>query len=334
MAQRPTLDDLAAASQVSLSTLDRIVNRRGSVKRATIEQVLKAAERIGYHGLPSIRQRLLEDAPPRSFGFLLNHADRGLYAQLADRLAERARGSQVVRGRAVVRHLATLDPAEMAAALRELGGECDAIGGVLTDHPLVHDAVEELAAKGVPVWALFSDLSKARAGFIGADPTRMGRSAGWFIRNLCADGGKVALLTGSHSYHAHCRYESGLRGFLEESGSRFRVLPAAETLERDERAREVMAELISAHPDMVALVVAGGGMEGAVAALSPEQRRRLTVVGTELSIAMDRCLAAGEVDAVLSHPVDQVVEELVSRMEGQHFGDAVVPIEIRIRESF
>lgn len=342
MPRRSTLEDIAAAAGVSLSTLDRIVNRRGAVKRATIEHVLVAAERLGYHGVPVIRQRLMEGAPAKTFGFLLNQRDRSLYAQLADGLSQRVRLSQRVQGRAVVHHLQDLDPTGMAQALEALGEECDALGAVLLDHPLVREAVGRLAARGVPVWAMFSDLSTPdRAGFVGSDALKMGRSAGWFIHQLCPPQGRVMMLIGAPGYRAHQGYDRGLRQALAERDSRLDVLDTRHTFESDAEARRIVEREVPRHDDLVALVIAGGGVEGAVAALTPEQRARLIIVGTELSDAVNRCLKDGILDVVLSHPVERVVEDLVGAMEdtvlpsgfqGPAFRE--VPIEIRIRESF
>ncbi|MDB6452733.1 LacI family DNA-binding transcriptional regulator [Falsirhodobacter sp. 20TX0035] len=342
MPGRPTLEDLAAAAGVSLSTLDRIVNRRGTVKRTTIEHVLTAAERIGYHGAPVIRQRLMQGMPVQTFGFLLNPHDRALYAELAERLAQRTRDSQRVQGRAVVHYLQDLDPVAMAAALEALGDGCDAIGAVLLDHPLVHAAVERLAAKGIPVWTLFSDLSTpARAGFVGSDALKMGRSAGWFVHQLSPAEGQVLVLTGSPGYLAHGGYDRGLRAALEEASSRLDILPAQASFERDDKAQAIVRTSLAKHDNIVALVVAGGGVEGAVDALTPDQRQRITIIATELSDAINRCLKEGVLDVVLSHPVDRVVEELVSAMEeaalhglGERSAPSVIPIEIRICESF
>lgn len=342
MSGRPTLEDLARAAQVSLSTIDRIVNRRGTVKRTTMEHVLAAAERIGYHGVPLIRKRLMEKMPIRTFGFILNQYNRKLYAQLAEQLSQRVRSSSRVQGRAVIHHLHDLDPEAMAAALDMLGKECDVIGAVLLDHPSVHEAVERLAAKGVPVWSIFSDLSTPmRAGFVGSDAVKMGRSAGWFVHQLCPNEGRVAVLVGSLEYLAHQGYDRGLREALDAAGSSLLVLPARATVESDEEARAMVASVTAEHDDIVALVIAGGGVEGAVSALTTEQRQQITIVATELSDAVNRCLKAGVLDVVLSHPVDRVVEKLVGTMEeamlhgpGGKAGTSIIPIEIRISESF
>ena len=52
MARRATIADLAQKAGVSVSTIDRILNGRDPVRKATAEKVLAAAEEIGFYALP------------------------------------------------------------------------------------------------------------------------------------------------------------------------------------------------------------------------------------------------------------------------------------------
>ena len=55
---RPTIADLAKMAGVSISTVDRVLNARKPVRRATAERVLQAAEQIGFYATGVIKQRL------------------------------------------------------------------------------------------------------------------------------------------------------------------------------------------------------------------------------------------------------------------------------------
>jgi LacI family transcriptional regulator len=46
--RRVTVHDLARTAGVSLATVDRVRNRRGGVRAATIEKVEQAVDRLGY----------------------------------------------------------------------------------------------------------------------------------------------------------------------------------------------------------------------------------------------------------------------------------------------
>ena len=54
MIRRPTIPDLAEAAGVSVSTVNRVINRAESVRKPTRDRVLAAAQDIGFYGVGSI----------------------------------------------------------------------------------------------------------------------------------------------------------------------------------------------------------------------------------------------------------------------------------------
>jgi LacI family transcriptional regulator len=132
LSRHKTIEDLAQKSQVSVSTIDRILSGRGAVKPSTMEHVLTVAEQIGFYGTETIRNRLLGEVPERRFGFLLNSSNRHLYRLLATELVALVKKSVAVRGHVVIRHLDDTDPDLAASALLELGRECDIIAVSIT----------------------------------------------------------------------------------------------------------------------------------------------------------------------------------------------------------
>ena len=86
-----------------------------------------------------------------------------------------------------------LVPAFIAARIWEVGARVDALAVVAVDHPLVNEAVEEIIAKGKPVFTLLSDVtSPVRACYIGVDSRKAGRTAAWAISRLATRPEKLA----------------------------------------------------------------------------------------------------------------------------------------------
>ena len=54
MIRRPTIPDLAEAAGVSVSTVNRVINRAESVRKPTRDRVLAVAQDIGFYGVGSI----------------------------------------------------------------------------------------------------------------------------------------------------------------------------------------------------------------------------------------------------------------------------------------
>ncbi|WP_339114907.1 LacI family DNA-binding transcriptional regulator [Thioclava sp. GXIMD2076] len=312
MKKRPKMKDVAEAAGVSLSTVDRILNRRGTVSAATVAHVLRAAERIGYHGVPTILGRLTEGAPEAKFGFILNSRSREFYAELAHILQIRCDGSTQLDITHEIIHLDKPDDRETAEALRALSRTCSAIAIVAIDGPATRQAIAEA---NVPVFALLSPLRCPEiAGFIGANGEKMGRGTGWLMRQLCRKQGVVAILLGSIDYDIHRAYDVGLRDYLAES-EMLTVLPYMETRESDQIAYEIVSKLLATEPDLAGLAVLGGGLRGAADALANFAGPRVPLVGTEHCDAGDAELRSGRVDAIISHSIYEIAEKVVRQME-------------------
>lgn len=339
MSKRLTMQDVADLAGVSLSTVDRILNRRGTVKPLTVKQVLETAERIGFYGAPVIRDRFAEQSPACTFGFLLNPASRTLYREFAAKLVERTKAAVRVQGTPKVLHLDHLDEGLMVQGLHKLAEDCDVIAAVLFDTPAVHEALRVLSEQGCAVVAILTNVrSPACISFVGADPSKMGRGAGWIMRALDPSAGRILILSGSPNYSAHQTYVSGLWSFMAENSCQFWADTVLYTDEDDEKAEDLVRSAL-AQEDTKGIIVAGGGLEGVIRATERAQKF-LKIIGTESSPYIDCSLSTGFVDAVISHPLADVVEHAVTAMEdfilsGRRFGrrDHVVPVEIRISET-
>lgn len=315
--RRPTIADLAQAAHVSVSTVDRILTGRDPVRRATAERVLAAAERIGFHATGAIRQRLGGDSPERTLGFVLQQRSMPFYLRLGDALVEAAKASAETRGQPKVVFLEDLTPASVADQLVRVGGVADAVAVVAADHPRVTEAIEHLHGRGVPAFALISDLSAPhRAGYVGLDNWKVGRTAAWAISNLCArTGGHVGIFVGSHRYRCQDAAEMSFRSYFREHAPDFRLLEPRTSLEDARYAYESTLDLLKTDPDLVGLFVAGGGVEGVMRALRDEGAfRRVATIALDLTEETRSGLIDGVVRVVLSHPLRPLAEATVGAM--------------------
>ncbi|WP_064684292.1 LacI family DNA-binding transcriptional regulator [Rhizobium bangladeshense] len=315
---RPTIPDLAKAARVSISTVDRVLNGRDPVRPQTAERVLNAAKQIGFHGVTAIERRLESDKPVIKFGFLLKQSHRKLYRMWAEVLKAATEAYPGAYGRSIVRFMDDLAPDKAAEAIYSLSREADVIGMITSDHPQVNHAVDGLAAEGIPVVTMISDISTAaRAGFVGNDCVKKGRTAAWFIAGLNANGGKASVFVGSHRYLAQELNEMGFRSYFRESAPGFQMLETIATLEEPEIAYEATRRLLQTEPDWVGLYVAGGGITGVMRALREDSgpvAKRLVVIAHELTNETRAGLAEGIIKVVLSHPAKLLAETLVRAM--------------------
>ncbi|SCM76872.1 ABC-type sugar transport system, periplasmic component [uncultured Pleomorphomonas sp.] len=315
---RPTIADLALAANVSVSTVDRVLSGRHAVRKATAQQVLAAAERIGFYATGTIRHRLKQDRPARTFGFLLQQPRRTFYQILGKALKEATEASEAVQGRAIVEYRDDLSPEEVSENLLRLSRDADAIAVVTADHPKVTGAIDRLRSDGVPVVAVISELTApAVAGYVGLDNWKVGGTAAWMISRLCRTPGKVGVYVGNHRYLCQDVCEIRFRAYFRENAPEFELLESRTTFEDPRFAYEMTLDLIQRTPDLVGLYVAGGGISGVMRALAEEGgevAKRLVVVGRELTPETRSGLVDGTVDVILSHPQKMLAETTVNTL--------------------
>ena len=234
---RPTIADVAREAGVGVATVDRVINRRARVKPATAQRVLEAAETIGFPATGLIRRRLNEAGAERKLGFILLKRTTPFYQVLADALIEATRSSSAIHGQALVEYLDELTPRATVAKLHQLGAKVDALAVVAADHPHVIQAIEQLHAKGVPAVTLITDLiTPQRAGHIGIDNRKVGRTAAWTIARLSKRPGKLGILMGSHRYLCQELCEISFRSYFRENAPDFQILETLVSLEEPELA--------------------------------------------------------------------------------------------------
>ncbi len=334
MANRPTLQDVAQAAGVSVTTVDRALNGRGVVRDDTVRKIADAAYRIGYHGHGLFQKRLDIGLPEVRFGFVLLKRSQEFYQNFAREIEDALRARTDVRARVDIRFAASQSPDEFAELMAELGKSCDAIACVAVNDRRLNAVVEELTAQGVPVFSLLNDFAQGiRKNYFGLNNMKVGRVAGWMITRTAKSPGKLAIFVGGNRWHGHDLREVGFRSYVREEASGFTVLDTLVNLETRQVTYEATLDLLRRHPDLRGLYVAGGGMEGALAALREvHDVPRVSLVVNELTAESRAALVDGFAEMVITTPLRELCREMAEGMirsatggddgvVGQHFLD-------------
>jgi LacI family transcriptional regulator len=312
----PTMTDVAREAGVGVATVDRVINKRAKVRPETAQQVLEAAERLGFRRAGLIRHRIDERTDGYKLGFLLQKRSVQFYRDLGDALHTAATTYSSAPVKALIEHLDELTPRHVAARLQALSTRVDAVAVVAADHPQISQTIDQLAHEGTPVFALLSDLSaQGCAGHIGIDQRKVGRTAAWTISRLSRTPGKVAVMLGSHRYLCQEQAEISFRGYMREYAPDFEVMETLISLEDVHLAHEATLDLLKREPDLVGIFVGGGGIEGVIQALQDSHvPRRLVTVCMDLTQITRQALIEGRIDLVISHPLDWMANRLVEAM--------------------
>lgn len=341
--RRATIADVAKAAGVSPSTVDRVLNGRAPVRRDTAQRIQAVAESVGFHAAGVIRERVQGKRARYTLGFLLEHPDLDFHRTLGEAMARATAAREDGCEKAEVEYLDDISPEAVSKRLRQLGERVDAVALVAADHALIGAEIERLKEQGVPVFALISDLSTpARAGYVGLDNRSVGRTAAWFITRLARQPGKVVIFVGSHRFQCQELAEMSFRSYMREHAPDFELLEPFVTLESNALAEEGMRELLQRYPDIVGVFVAGDGTAGVLSALREHREAGgspVVGVARELMDCTRDGLLRGDLDAVLSHPLDTLgrvlVDQMVACLDDPQLGaqQVRVPLDTQTPES-
>jgi LacI family transcriptional regulator len=332
MARRITITDVAREARVSVATVDRVLNGREKVRETTVRQVFEAAQRIGYHAAGLIGQRIQTELPHMRFGFVLHKERQAFYRQFVAEIERAASTAQNVRAEAVIEFSPSQAPGDFAKLIRGMKGRVDALAATAVTHHEITEAVEDLRNSGVPCFALLNDFAQGvRQNYVGLNNIRVGRIAASMIATATHKPGKIAVFVGGYRWHGHELRETGFRSFFREYAPQFTILDTLVNLETRQLTYEATLDLLARHPDLRGIYCAGGGMEGAIAALREARKPgEVALVVNELTPESRSALQDRHVVLVISTPLAVLCRDVValmvaavlqgpSEITGQHF---------------
>lgn len=322
MSSRPTITAVAKAAGLSVSTVDRVLNNRAPVKDKTVQRVLEAAKATGY-AIDTVRTTDTSEvceARSYSLGFLLQSLQQPFYKELHQQLGQAMHNRSTLQPKlledAQFAFIDDASPSALAHQIEQLAATCDALALVCYEHPAILHAIEQAEARGVAVVALLSPLgTDPRRPYIGLDNRKVGRSAGWAMAHLATQPGKVGIFVGSHRFVGHELREMGFRSYCREHAPQIEVLEHLISQDDAQIAYRGTQALISKHPDLHGLYVAGGGMEGVIRALREAQLpQTLCVITQEMTPDARQALIDGVVTLVVATPLRQLAGDTIAQM--------------------
>ena len=332
MAHRPTINDLAAAAGVSVATVDRVLNGRLKVREATARRVYEAAQKIGYHAASLIGQRIQSDLPVMRFGFVLHKERQAFYQAFASEIQAAVRNAPGIRGEAIIEFATSQSPADFSRLMLGMRGRVDAVAATAVTHHEVTEAVAQLKQDGTPCFALLNDFAQGiRQNYVGMNNLKVGRIAAAMMATAVHRPGKLAVFVGGYRWHGHELRETGFRSFVREMAPQFSVLDTLVNLETRQLTYEATLDLLQRHPDLRGIYLAGGGMEGAIAALREARHPgEVALVVNELTPESRAAVLDRYVVLVISTPLAALCRDLMGLMTaavrqggseilGQHF---------------
>ena len=342
MANRPTIHDVAREAGVSSATVDRVLNARATVREDTARKVYEAARLVGYHAAPLLGQRVQMDLPRLRLGVVLHKEKQAFYQTFKSEIERAVTNAIGLRASAIIEFAPSQTPADFAALMDGLAPRVDAVAATAVTHPDVTEAVVRLNARGIPCFALLNDFAQGvRQNYLGLNNMKIGRVAAHMIAVSSHQPGKIAVFVGGYRWHGHELRETGFRSYFREYAPQFTVLDTLVNLETRQLTYEATLDLLNRHPELRGIYCAGGGMEGAIAAVREVRAPgEVTLIVNELTPESKAALISRHVGMAIATPLGKLCADLVvlaaeavrtgiPPVQGQHF----LPPDLYLPES-
>jgi LacI family transcriptional regulator len=293
--------EIAAEAGVSPSTVDRVLNARGSASQTAREKVIAAAQKLGVPRiLPSVAHELVH------LDILLPDNKTPFFQRLRSALA---RGSSILDKRIVV-HRSIVPESDQASLLRAISQPAYRRRGLIVAAPdtlKVRQALKDVLAHGEAVVTVVSNVADVPGiAYFGIDNYRAGRTAGFVMGRFSRRPGRVIFLSGRNDFAAHQERAAGCREALIASFPELRCDAAPfETLDDDYRCYVAVADAIRS-TEVAGVYNSGAGSAGINEALGKfDPDRRITWITHELSDDHRCYLASGALAMVIDQDPDR-----------------------------
>ncbi|OQM77240.1 LacI family DNA-binding transcriptional regulator [Manganibacter manganicus] len=338
---RPTVHDIASAAGVSLATVDRVLNKRAGVKRATVERVEAAVARLGY--VRDISAANLAKQRTYRLVFIIPEGPNSFMRGLEQQLEQLRQPSALQRIDIRIVQVPAFDADALASAIDNL--DLDAVSGlalVATESALVRDALGRLTDAGIPVVTLVSDMPGSRRDhYVGIDNVAAGRTAASLLgRFVGGRSGRIALIAGSMLVRDHVERRMGFDQVIRSEFPALECLPVLEGRDDADMTRDMLAGCLARESGVIGVYNMGAGNRGVIDVLSGRpDYRDLAVVAHELTDHARKALHEGIFDAVINqdagHEARSAIRWLKARIDGTPLigGQERIRIEIYLRDN-
>ncbi|WP_370399690.1 LacI family DNA-binding transcriptional regulator [Sulfitobacter sp. JB4-11] len=329
----PTINDIARVAEVSLATVDRVLNARPGVRDKTVRKVHEAIEQLGY--VRDTAAANLARGRVYDFVFILPSNSNEFLSSIVAEINRLGRSLRYERTRLSYVQVAAFDPVALARAIDDIdAGEVDGVAIFGPETPSVRDSVAHLKANGVTVVSLVADIpSSERDHYIGVDNIAAGRTAGQLLgRFLGGRSGKILVMTGSMLARDHLERRLGFDEVMARDFPDLEVLASLEGRDDPALIARLLPQTLARHSGIIGIYSSAAGNEGLLEFFNTHQPAiKPVVIAHELTPLSRHALSEGFFDAVISQDSGHLVRSAVRIMRAKSDRTPINTAQERIR---
>ncbi len=329
----PTINDIARVAEVSLATVDRVLNARPGVREKTVRKVNKAIADLGY--VRDTAAANLARGRFYNFVFILPANRNEFLVSLQTQIEQLGASLKHERTRLSVIGVAGFDPVALTAAIATLdSANVDGVAIFAPETPSVRDCIAHLKSNKVTVVSMVADIpSSERDHYIGVDNVAAGRTAAQLLgRFLGAREGKILVLTGSMLARDHLERRLGFDEVMARDFPHLDVLASVEGRDDPGLIARLMPATLRDHANVIGIYSSAAGNEGLLQFFRTHNlTARPLVVAHELTPLSRAALSEGVFDAVISQDPGHLVRSAVRVMRAKSDAMPINNAQERIR---
>lgn len=258
-----TIKDLAESTGVSRGTVDRVLHNRGRVAPEVKELVLAKAKQLGYQ--PNRAGKMLAARKqPHKIGVILPSEGNPFFADVIRGMNDADEEYEEFGFSIEIIEIKGFEQKLHIEAIHKLKEDgADAIVAATIDS---EEVIKALEGTKLPFSAVNSDISsESRLCYVGPDYYGKGTLHAGLLAITGGERKGILILKGSSWMKGHDEIIKGFRETLEIRSVITGPVMECETGDDDSRAKLVVQQELSRHPEIDTLFISTAGIVGAVA---------------------------------------------------------------------
>lgn len=291
--------DIAEQAGLSEATVDRVLHgRRGASARAVraVEQAVLDLDRQQSQLRLAARNLIID---------VIIQAPARFSSAVREALEAELRGTRpaAVRARFDLREQADVEAA--VAALDGVGRGGRVSHGIILkapDEPEVAAAVQRVAARGIPVVTLVTDVrGSGRAAYVGLDNAAAGQTAAYLVTCWLHRPATILVTMSRSTFLGERERVEAFLGAVRQLDPALGTFVITETDGLEASLAALVADALDRDPEIAAVYSVGGGNRAIARQFEKAGRRSEVFIAHDLDADNVELLRAGVVSAVLHH---------------------------------
>lgn len=257
-----TIKEIADLAGVSRGTVDRVLNKRGSVNPQTAEKIMEIVHALDYK--PN-RAGLVLAAQKKNLklGAILFGEENPFFDEVIAGMKQKADELDCYNCSLMIKYV-TIDVDQQIKAIDEMVEK--GVNGIAispTNDPRLAKRIDELSEQGIPVVTFNTDIQDSkRLAFVGSNYFQSGATAAGLMRLMAKHSDvNIGIITGSDEILCHTERIAGFEQAIKAYPN-IHIVKTITNEDDDFISYDRTTQLLHDHPEINALFFAAGGVYG------------------------------------------------------------------------